>query len=244
MGRKSPYSKEDKITMVLAYKSGMKSSSQISFELGVNDHGTLIENWIYLYDTYGESGFEEKPRNVSYSLEFKQEAVHAYLSGQDSILGVCRSRGIPTKSTLRQWIRKYNDHEELREYCPKGEVYMIKSRKTTMDERIEIVRYCIAHGNEYKIAAEWFHVSYAQVYQWVKKYESNGEEGLRDRRGMRKNEEKLSDIERLQRKIKQLEQQLELKERETEVLKKVQEIERRRSSPEAGGKRNTKPSNN
>jgi transposase len=123
-------------------------------------------------------------------------------------------------------------------------VSMIKNRKTTMEERIEIVRYCIEHGNEYKIAAEWFQVSYAQVYQWVKKYQSNGEEGLRDRRGMRKNEEKLSDIERLQRKIKQLERQLELKERETEVLKKVQEIERRRSSPEAGDKRNTKPSNN
>jgi transposase-like protein len=121
---------------------------------------------------------------------------------------------------------------------------MIKSRKTTMEERIEIVRYCIEHGNEYKIAAEWFHVSYTQVYQWVKKYQSNGEEGLRDRRGMRKNVEELSDIERLQRKIEQLERQLELKERETEVLKKVQEIERRRSSPEAGDKRNTKPSNN
>lgn len=46
---------------------------------------------------------------------------------------------------------------------------MTKGRKTTLEERQEIVAYCLEHDTEYKLAAEHFNVSYAQVYQWMKK---------------------------------------------------------------------------
>ena len=42
---------------------------------------------------------------------------------------------------------------------------MTKSRKTTFEERIEIVQYCLNHDKEYKLAAKEFDVSYAQVLQ-------------------------------------------------------------------------------
>ena len=113
-----------------------------------------------------------------------------------------------------------------------------RSRKTTYEERIEIVNYCLEHGKNYKDAAELFNVSYTQVYQWVNKYKEDGKEGLKDKRGKRKKEEQLSEIEQLQRKVKILERQIKEKEMENEVLKKVQEIERRRFSPKRKTKRN------
>ena len=113
------------------------------------------------------------------------------------------------------------------------------SRKTVQEERIEIVNYCLEHDKNYKETAKLFDVSYTQVYQWVKKYQGSGEEGLVDRRGQHKREEQLSETEVLRRKVKLLERQLREKEMENELLKKVQEIERRRYSPNQKTKRNT-----
>ena len=97
---------------------------------------------------------------------------------------------------------------------------MTKGRKTTLDERQEIVAYCLEHDSEYKLAAEHFNVSYAQVYQWVKKYEEKGKIGLQDKRGKRKQDDELSEIEKLQRENSLLKHRLELQERENILLKK------------------------
>lgn len=43
----------------------------------------------------------------------------------------------------------------------------IKSRKTTLEERIKIVEHCIA--NDYAASAKDFRCSYGQVYSWVSK---------------------------------------------------------------------------
>lgn len=52
------------------------------------------------------------------------------------------------------------------------------SRKTTQEERIKIVNYCLEHNKNYKKTAKLFDISYTQVYQWVKKYLTSGKEGL------------------------------------------------------------------
>lgn len=49
-------------------------------------------------------------------------------------------------------------------------------RKTTIEERREIVKYCIEHNRNYKETAGIYDVSYSQAYSWVKKYDANGEE--------------------------------------------------------------------
>lgn len=40
---------------------------------------------------------------------------------------------------------------------------MTKGRKTTFDERIENVQYCISHTHNYSETAEKFHISYQQA---------------------------------------------------------------------------------
>ena len=168
--------------------------------------------------------------------EFKEMVVREYLNGNSSTRDLCIKYEIPSHQTLLKWVNSYNGHEELKDYNPKGDVYMTKSRKTTLEERNEIVQYCLEHNKEYKLAAEHFDVSYAQVYQWVQKYLKSGEDGLIDNRGKRKDESQLSELERLRRENERLKRQLELKEREEIILKKLQEVERRRYSPK--GNRN------
>lgn len=60
---------------------------------------------------------------------------------------------------------------------------MERGRRATLEERIEIVNYTLAHDNNYQQAAEKFNVSYPQVYTWVRKYRQSGMEGLVDHRG-------------------------------------------------------------
>ena len=105
---------------------------------------------------------------------------------------------------------------------------MVKGRKTTLDERIEIVQDCISNGRDYGQVIEKHKVSYQQVYTWVRKYEERGVDGLSDRRGKRKDESDMTEIEKLRAELKLTQAKLKRAEIENDLLKKVEEIERRR----------------
>ncbi len=237
MGRKPKYNKEIKIDTVIQYLSGDKSMVNLANTLSLDV--STIRAWVSEYRHLGESAFQEKPRNKSYSKELKEEAIQAYLNGEGSYKTISLKYGLSSKSILINWVRKYNKHEPIEDYDPKGDVYMKPTRKTLLEERIEIVKRCIDHDNDYKGTAELYDVSYAQVFNWVKKYNKLGEEGLIDRRGQKKIESSLTEVEKLERKIKQLEYQLQLKEKEEIIIKKLMEVERRQSSLGQDKKRNT-----
>ena len=98
-------------------------------------------------------------------------------------------------------------------------------RKTTIEERKEIVKYCIEHDRDYKGTASLYDVSYTQVYSWVRKYDADGEDALIDKRGHHKNDDEVDELERLRRENKRLKRQLEEKDMLMTLLKKVKELE-------------------
>ena len=51
---------------------------------------------------------------------------------------------------------------------------MTKGRKTTFEERVEIVQYCIKHSHNYSETAKKFHISYQQARSYTIRYEENG----------------------------------------------------------------------
>ena len=103
---------------------------------------------------------------------------------------------------------------------------MAKTLKATKEEKIEIVKYCLDHDRDIKGTAEHYGGQYAQIRQWVIKYEEHGEDGLIDRRGKRKSKEQLTDLEKANRRIKLLEKENERQRRTIEILKKASEVER------------------
>ena len=105
---------------------------------------------------------------------------------------------------------------------------MTKGRKTTFDERIEIVQYCISHTHNYSETAEKFGISYQQARNYTVKYEKIGIEALQDRRGKRKPADSLTEIEKLRAELKLEKAKRQKTEMELSFLKKLDEIERRR----------------
>lgn len=105
---------------------------------------------------------------------------------------------------------------------------MTKGRKTTFEERVEIVQYCIAHDRNYAETAIKYQVSYQQARSYTIKYESGGVEALKDNRGKRKYPDKMNELEKLRAEVKILKAEKERAEMEASFLKKLEEIERRR----------------
>ncbi len=119
---------------------------------------------------------------ISLPVEFKMKVVEEYVRGDGSSIDLGIKYDI-SSGLLRKWIRMYNANRELKDYNPKQEVYMAEARrKTTFEERKEIVDYCINHNRNYKNTAAKFDVSYSQVYSWVKKYDTDGADGLTEER--------------------------------------------------------------
>ena len=213
-----------KIEIIEAFRAGKVTKSQLRAVYGMNPN--TIYKWLARYEVSGMTAFIKGPGNVYYSKEFKLRCVRAYLNGDGSLVDLTAKYKLSSSSLLWHWVKCYNANMELKDYAPKREVYMAEAkRKTTLEERREIVAYCIEHNNDYKGTAFKFQVSYSQVYSWVKKYHENGVSGLEDRRGHHKSDDDLDELERLRRENKRLKQQLEERDMLCELLKKVRELE-------------------
>lgn len=165
MGRKTKYSKENKLEIVRRYIAGDSASKLAQeYELTGTNGVRRVREWRKKYEINGESAFDTRERNKSYSKELKQAAIQDYLEGEGSLEEIANKYKITSTSILGKWIIKYNSHIETKDYDPKPEVYMAKSRKTSYEERIEIVNYCIEHELNYKETAIKYGVNYAQVY--------------------------------------------------------------------------------
>jgi transposase-like protein len=154
--------------------------------------------------------------------------VSSYLNGEGSYIEIAKKFKIPSKETVRKWVLKYNGHEKLKDSRTGGSTIMTKGRKTTFDERVEIVQYCIAHNRNYAETSEKYQISYQQARNYTVKYESGGVEELKDNRGIRKPEDQMSELERLRAENRILRVEKDRAEMEVSFLKKLEEIERRR----------------
>jgi len=105
---------------------------------------------------------------------------------------------------------------------------MKQGRETTQEERIAIVKDCLENGGNFGETALKYQVSYQQVYTWVKKFKKLGEVGLEDRRGRKVAAQKpRTELEDLKVKMAQLEHELYMMRMERDLLKKLDELERR-----------------
>ncbi len=221
---KSPHTPEFRAQVSQEYLDGYGSYNFLAAKYNIGS--ATLQGWVAKYKIHGIEVFAITQGNSTYTAEYKIMCVKDVLSGKGSIDDIVAKYNISSRQVLRRWIMKYNANRELKDYDPKREVYMAAARrKTTIEERKEIVKYCINHEHNYKDTATLFDVSYSQVYSWVNKYTANGEEALSDKRGHHKTDDEVDELERLRRENLRLKRQLEEKDMLTELLKKVKEFE-------------------
>lgn len=227
MSRKTKRSAEEKVRIVRKYKDGGISLRGAAAEVGVGK--ATLQRWILQYEAEGAEAFLPNRRNRVYKPELKKRAVQEYLSGGGSLLEVSKKYGLWGEKQLRDWIKVYNAHGDFNSVrFSGGGSYMKQGRETTQEERIQIVRDCLASGKNYGEMAMKHKVSYQQVRTWTLRFEEMGEAGLEDRRGKRKKDQvPRTELEKAQIEIEQLKHKLYLAEMERDLLKKLDEIERR-----------------
>jgi transposase-like protein len=204
---------------------GKMSQPEVAERLGVSD--TTVIRWVRRYKAGGVLAFKELERNTVYSAEIKQEAVTEYLSGKGSLRDIAAKYGLRSETQLSDWIKVYNSGKDFGHKMSGGS-RMSTSRNTTHEERIAITKDCLENGSNYGETAIKYNVSYQQVYTWVKKFSDLGEAGLEDRRGKRTAEqEPRTKVEELKIKMAKLEHENYMLRMERDLLKKVEEYERR-----------------
>ncbi len=226
MPKKKEIPIEKRIAIVQAYLRNEIGINEAGRKYGVNK--TTIMDWIRNYETDGIEAFIGG-KNRTYTPEEKEGAVRAYLNGEGSLRAICKRYRIKEKCTLQSWIKVYNGGGDLCSVKHSGGgSYMKQGRETTQAERIEIAKACLANGKNYGEAALKYQVSYQQARSWTLRFEKLGEAGLEDRRGKRKKDQApRTELEKAQIEIEQLKHKLYLAEMERDLLKKLDEIERR-----------------
>ena len=225
MSTKKQIQLEEKIRIVKECIAGKISQAEAESQAGVSKR--VVSDWIRLYSTEGAAAFLPKKRNRLYEPALKEAAVKDYLSGRGSIREICKIYKIRSTSQLREWIMVYNGHKDFKKQT--GGSRMTKGRETTQAERTAIAKACIANGKNYGEVAIQYNVSYQQARSWTLKYIEGGETALEDRRGQRKKDQQpRTELEQAQIEIEQLKHKLKMLEMENHLLKKLEEIERRR----------------
>ena len=225
MSKRRKIKTEEKVRIAKACVQGRIGAREAAEQLGV--HPSVVDDWVRLYQTEGVESFLPRKGNRRYDPALKEAAVKDYLSGRDSLRGICKNYKIRSTRQLRAWIKVYNGHKDFKKQT--GGSRMTKGRETTQAERIAIAKACVANGKNYGEVAIAYNISYQQARSWTLKYIEGGEAALEDRRGQRKKDQQpRTELEQAQIEIEQLKHKLKMLEMENHLLKKLEEIERRR----------------
>lgn len=224
MSKRKKIKPDERIRIAKACVKGTISLNAAAERLGV--HQSVVDDWVRQYESEGIEAFLPGGGNRRYEPAIKEAAVKDYLSGRGSLRDICRIYKIRNQIQLRNWIKVYNGRKDFKKQT--GGSCMTKGRETTQAERVAVAKACIANGKNYGEAAIQHNVSYQQARSWTLKYIKGGESALEDRRGQRTAQQQpRTPEEKMKIRIAQLEHELYLVKMERDLLKKLDEIERR-----------------
>ena len=191
MSKKKSLTSEERVAAVQEYLDGKGGYKAIARKYNIG--ATTMKRMVCRAKTEGIESVAKASPYRHYTNEIKEAAVEDYLNGKGSLTEICIKYKISTDIVLRRWISWYNNGKRFKEHkrSERG-LAMNKGRKTTQEERAEIVAFCIENNKNYTLTVEKYNISYQQIYSWVRKYEINGVEGLIDHRGKSKKQEDLS----------------------------------------------------
>ena len=174
---------------------------------------------------------------MKYSWEFKLECVNKYKKGQKiNFPGIPKSED-SFMSQVRIWTKNYDD------LGIDGLKHSPNNKDWTPEKRFELVAKVLA-GHFIASVAKNAHVNKGQLYQWVRRYNEKGIDGLQFKKGRpteknvmktKTKKSKLSVSEREE--LKLLRERNEYLEMENEYLKKLDALVSKREAAEAKAKK-------
>jgi transposase len=221
---RSKFSAIEKLALINEFEASGLSNTAFGKANGLGKN--TVAQWQDRYQRDGLDGLRETKKNHHYSSTFKLQVVYAFLNGEGSAQELAMKYGLRSFSQVMVWVSKYNKDKTVTA-SPSRKLVPKMSRKTTWEERIEIVEYITNQKHSYSEAAEHYQVSYQQARSWVLKTKDGGYEALRDNRGHRKEQKELTDLDKANLRIRQLEGQVADMKLLEEFVKKYQELQRK-----------------
>ena len=174
---------------------------------------------------------------MKYSWEFKLECVNKYKNGEH--INISGSPGFHHSfmNYVRDWVATYD------ELGVDGLKHSPTNKNWTPEKRFELVAKVLA-GNSIQSVAKNAHIASGQLYQWVRRYNEKGMDGLQCKKGrptkqlvMKKKTKKTKLSISEQEELKLLKERNEYLEMENEYLKKLDALVSKREAAEARAKK-------
>ena len=170
---------------------------------------------------------------MKYSWEFKLECVNKYKNGEYIIVAGNTAFHRSFMNYVREWVAAYDD------FGIEGLKHNPINKDWTPEKRFELVAKVLA-GNSITSTAKNAHISKGLLYQWVRRYNETGMDGLQCKKGrptkqfvMKKKTKKTKLSISEQEELKLLRERNEYLEMENEYLKKLDALVSKREAAEA-----------
>jgi len=212
----------EKLELITEYEASGQSSKAFGKIHGLGEK--TISRWIARYTRDGLLGLEEAKKNKHYSKAFKFKVVQAFLNGEGSFEELAITYGLRSHTQIQVWVSMYNRDKTVTASPSRKQVPKMV-RKTTLEERIQVVEYVTNQKHSYSAAAERYQVTYQQARSWVLKAKDGGYEALKDKRGHHKPQKELTDLDKANLRIRQLENQVADMKLLEDFVKKYQELQ-------------------
>ena len=175
---------------------------------------------------------------MKYSWEFKLGLVNKCKNGEYiATPGKTKNQRDTFINQVKLWVKNYDD------LGVDGLKHSSTNKDWTPEERFELVAKVLA-GNSIKSVAKNAHINNGQLYNWVRKYNEKGMDGLQCKKGrptkqivMKKKEKKTKLSVSEKEELKLLRERNEYLEMENEYLKKLDALVSKREAAEAKAKK-------
>ena len=174
---------------------------------------------------------------MKYSWEFKLECVNKYKNGEYIVLPRALMNRRTFMNHVRDWVSIYD------ELGVDGLKHSSTNKDWTPEKRFELVAKVLS-GHSVASVAKNAHIDSGQLYQWVRRYNEKGMDGLQCKKGrptkqlvMKKQTKKTKLSISEQEELKLLRERNEYLEMENEYLKKLDALVSKREAAEARAKK-------
>ena len=174
---------------------------------------------------------------MKYSWKFKLECVNKYKNGECVAIVGTRNQRDSFRTHVKEWAKIYDD------LGVEGLKHSSTNKDWTPEKRFELVAKVLV-GNSIRNVAKNAYINSGQLYQWVRRYNEKGMDGLQCKKGrptkqtvMKKKTKKSKLSISEQEELKLLRERNEYLEMENEYLKKLDALVSKREAAEAKAKK-------